>query len=81
MKNASEVIQFSHDSDGKLSFLDNKFFGSLLKKKRFCLIFKSEPKKIAPKKLKLTILLLVIRRFLNYTKFHYSSIDRKCRKL
>ena len=28
-----------------------------------------------------TNLLLVMRRFLNYTKFHSSVIDRKCRKL
>ena len=72
----------------KISFFQMpKFFGSLLKKYMFCVFFQKWIKKIWQlKKLnchpnRWTNSLLVMRRFSNYTKFHCSVFDRKCRKL
>ena len=86
---ASEVVQFSKDSDGFFCFFSCQFFFcSLLKKNTFCVFFyqKCTKKNWQIKNWnchpnRWTNSLLVMRRFLNYAKIHCSFIDRKCRKL
>ena len=84
---ASEVVQFSKDSDGFFVFLAAKFFLFTFEKKHICVFFQKWTKKNWQLKNwndhpnPWTISLLVMRWFLNYAKIHCSFIDRKCRKL
>ena len=56
----------------------NFFWFTSIKKNALFFFQKWTKKKLTTKNMKL---LLVMWRFLNYTKFHYSFIDRNCRKL
>ena len=84
---ASKVVQFSNDSCDNFSFLIAKYFWFTFEKIHFlCIVSKVDQIFLATNKLKLPSELLDKFAFchaavLNYTKFHYSVIDGKCRKL